>query len=543
MTIPPGVATVGQLLHSPTTMATDTETNAAAATTQPEEKDSDGVTMPQADTGCWHHKHHKVCIKPVDTDEEGVAELPADIRLPASEARKAEEAGHIERPSELYALAVTRMMAMLESELSAAGKDDWLRLPAERDQSSQLSLLTQSFSLSNPRLPDIPLIYVSSGFTELTGYSREEAVGKSARFLQGSLELSESDKEMVGRMAHACTTMTDTKVQLCSQRKDGSTFVNQSSLFVVFSTDSCCLKERQNSGLLMCVHADVTGLTPEQCDERQAHAEELKAIIQKCLVHSNVADRRSLEHIRASDVRPAPKESLPDIVKDRPSSNTWLLQKFDKKVKMLEAQNKAVVQLRRDTSETKFQSVMQHNWRSMERVLTSVDEEEEDELDEDEDEEMEKEEDDEEEGKGDTGMEEATVAAEGVQPAPEPEPQSTPAPRSIKLQDMRRKVSVEDRFPDAQNPSMPPMSFGSMFPVEPGVEVDLGTLKTFLLDGGVSMESWGPEALVQLGKELQQGEATLGLVCSHSPLQPLLRRPVTHPHYKPLMRRHVHRGT
>jgi hypothetical protein len=94
MAIPPNVDTVGQVVMSPTTMATQT---------QPDEKaETDGKTMPQADTGCWHHK---VCYKPVDTDEEGVSELPADIRLPASEARRAEEAGHIDRAGQLYALA------------------------------------------------------------------------------------------------------------------------------------------------------------------------------------------------------------------------------------------------------------------------------------------------------------------------------------------------------------------------------------------------------------------------------------------------------
>ena len=40
-----------------------------------------------------------------------------------SEARRAEEAGHIERAGELYALAVTRMMAMLQSTLPAVGQE------------------------------------------------------------------------------------------------------------------------------------------------------------------------------------------------------------------------------------------------------------------------------------------------------------------------------------------------------------------------------------------------------------------------------------
>ena len=105
-------------------------------------------------------------------------------------------------------------------------------------------------------------------------------MGQSARFLQGSIEMDDSEQAMVKRMDHACATMTDTHVLLRYQRKDGSIFVNQSSLFCVFATDSCCMKERQSTALMMCVHADVTGLTPEQCEERQTHAEELRNIIQ-----------------------------------------------------------------------------------------------------------------------------------------------------------------------------------------------------------------------------------------------------------------------
>ena len=140
------------------------------------------------------------------THREGVAELPADIRTPASEARRAEEAGHIDRAGELYALAVTRMMAYLEEDVAPADDDEWLRNPDER--TNHLSLLAQAFSLSNPRLPDIPLIYVSEGFTALTGYTKADAVGQSARFLQGSIPKKDSDMETTRRLAVACQTMT-----------------------------------------------------------------------------------------------------------------------------------------------------------------------------------------------------------------------------------------------------------------------------------------------------------------------------------------------
>jgi hypothetical protein len=141
MNVPYGAASIGQVVRSPTTLATETEANDEE---QGNGEVKDGVTMPPADTGCWHHK---VCFKPVDTDEEGVNELPADIRNPASEARRAEEAGHIDRAGELYARAVSRMMEYLAEDLPAADDDEWLRQPTHRE--NHLALLAQVRSPPN----------------------------------------------------------------------------------------------------------------------------------------------------------------------------------------------------------------------------------------------------------------------------------------------------------------------------------------------------------------------------------------------------------
>ncbi|BGO90591.1 PAS domain containing protein kinase [Rhodotorula toruloides NP11] len=45
--------------------------------------------------------------------------------------------------------------------------------------------LGESFVLSNPRLHDCPIVLASPAFCTLTGYSREEIVGRNCRFLQG----------------------------------------------------------------------------------------------------------------------------------------------------------------------------------------------------------------------------------------------------------------------------------------------------------------------------------------------------------------------
>ena len=232
-----------------------------------------------------------------------------------------------------------------------------------------LLLLAQAFSLANPRLPDSPLIYVSEGFTTLTGYSKEEAVGQSARFLQGSIQRKGSDIETFKRMSIACQTMTDTNFRILNQRKDGSIFLNQSSLFHVFASESSCSAERHNSALLMCVHQDATGLTEEQCLERNKHAEELKTIIQGCLSTSHRSDTRSLADIRSSEVRP-PAVSVIDHILAK-SSSSWLLKRFQKKSAMLAAQETVSVPMRsRDAISDSF---AKRNLRALE-AMASVEE-------------------------------------------------------------------------------------------------------------------------------------------------------------------------
>jgi hypothetical protein len=107
---------------------------------------------------------------------------------------------------------------------------------------------------------------------------------------------------------------------------------------VIFATDSTCPVKRRESALLMCVHADVTGLDDSVANIRNENAEELKDIVQRCLAASTVADNRTIDEIRSSEVRPAPQntlETMRDVLLDR-GSKAWLLSNFQKKVAMLQ---------------------------------------------------------------------------------------------------------------------------------------------------------------------------------------------------------------
>nr|AML79070.1 putative LOV domain-containing protein [Ludovia sp. BC-2016] len=85
-----------------------------------------------------------------------------------------------------------------------------------------LGRIKQSFVLTDPHLPDMPIVYASDAFLGLTGYSRQEVLGRNCRFLSGPgtdasalLEIKESIQK-----EQACT------VRLLNYRKDGNSFWN-----------------------------------------------------------------------------------------------------------------------------------------------------------------------------------------------------------------------------------------------------------------------------------------------------------------------------
>ena len=48
-----------------------------------------------------------------------------------------------------------------------------------------LQTAQQNFVITDPTLPDNPIIYASGGFLSLTGYKMDQILGRNCRFLQG----------------------------------------------------------------------------------------------------------------------------------------------------------------------------------------------------------------------------------------------------------------------------------------------------------------------------------------------------------------------
>ncbi|KAL5172572.1 Phototropin-2 [Glycine soja] len=67
------------------------------------------------------------------------------------------------------------------------------------DLATTLERIEKNFVISDPRLPDNPIIFASDSFLELTEYTREEILGRNCRFLQGP----ETDQATVSRIRDA----------------------------------------------------------------------------------------------------------------------------------------------------------------------------------------------------------------------------------------------------------------------------------------------------------------------------------------------------
>jgi len=83
-----------------------------------------------------------------------------------------------------------------------------------------------SMIVTDARQADHPIIFVNDAFLALTGYQRDEVIGRNCRFLQGA----GTSPDEVSRLRTAIDAGEDASAELLNYRKDGSPFWN--ALFV-----------------------------------------------------------------------------------------------------------------------------------------------------------------------------------------------------------------------------------------------------------------------------------------------------------------------
>jgi PAS domain S-box-containing protein len=89
-----------------------------------------------------------------------------------------------------------------------------------------------SFVITDPSLQDNPIIFASNDFLSLTGYAREEVLGRNCRFLQGT----ETSQDKVAQIRKGLANGEDLSVTMINYTSDGTPFWNQ--LFIAALRDS-----------------------------------------------------------------------------------------------------------------------------------------------------------------------------------------------------------------------------------------------------------------------------------------------------------------
>ncbi len=87
--------------------------------------------------------------------------------------------------------------------------------------------------VSNPRLPDNPIVECNPAFVALTGYSREEIIGHNCRFLTGP----DTEPELTEELRAGVRAKRPVMVEILNYKKDGTPFRNAVMVAPIFGAD------------------------------------------------------------------------------------------------------------------------------------------------------------------------------------------------------------------------------------------------------------------------------------------------------------------
>nr|AML78152.1 putative LOV domain-containing protein [Philonotis fontana] len=141
------------------------------------------------------------------------------LGLGGKSQRLVQEADNLDQASELD---VDTLMLGLERPESRDDFDRTLGIRRGIDLATTLERIEKNFVITDPRLPDNPIIFASDEFLELTEYTREEILGRNCRFLQGP----DTDQKTVQQIRDAIKENRDITVQLLNYTKSGKPFWN-----------------------------------------------------------------------------------------------------------------------------------------------------------------------------------------------------------------------------------------------------------------------------------------------------------------------------
>ncbi len=87
--------------------------------------------------------------------------------------------------------------------------------------------------VTDPTLPDNPIVFANQAFQRMSGYSSDELLGRNCRFMQGP----STDPQAIARVGEAIRQRHDITIDLVNYRKDGSSFLNELYISPAYGPD------------------------------------------------------------------------------------------------------------------------------------------------------------------------------------------------------------------------------------------------------------------------------------------------------------------
>jgi len=137
-------------------------------------------------------------------------------------------------------------------------RQEQLRLvEAALSRQNDMVMITEAGSLEGPDGPKI--VYVNDAFDRLTGYAKDEAIGKTPRFLQGI----GSDRQVLSRMRNALTKFEPIRSEVLNYTKSGEPYWVELDITPLFDESGHCTH-------FVAVERDITQRKHNEDDLRQA---------------------------------------------------------------------------------------------------------------------------------------------------------------------------------------------------------------------------------------------------------------------------------
>jgi len=174
--------------------------------------------------------------------------------------------------------------------------------------------------VSNPRLPDNPIVACNDAFLALTGFGRDEIIGRNCRFLRGP----DTEPWLSETLRTGIRLKQPTMVEILNYKKDGTPFRNAVMVAPIFDAEGALEyflgsqvelendMARANDTRRRHAHERIESLTPRQ---REILIELARGRLNKQIAHDLDLSERTIKMHRAALLRALDVRTAADAIR------------------------------------------------------------------------------------------------------------------------------------------------------------------------------------------------------------------------------------